>query len=219
MIYKYIGMFSVFSAVVLLVLLIAFGVLGIILIKRKKVIMPRLLLFMVDNLYFPLKSITHFFGINDLIVDRVGVEARNFSEEARFKNVDPKKRMLLLPHCLRHLKCPAKLSPIGGIDCKECGLCIIKELKTRSEDLGYEVVIAPGSGFVKRKIKAMNPEGALCVACYKDLNHVMQSISRKKIPVMGVPLTKDGCVETSVDSKRILEIIDMHQGNTLNPHA
>ncbi len=217
MIYKYIGMFSVFSVVMLLIFLMTFAILGVILVKKRKIFMPRLLLFMVDNLYFPLKGFSRVFGVDDLIVDRVGVEARNFSEQARFKRVDPKKRMLLLPHCLRHLKCPAKLSPIGGIDCKGCGLCIIKDLKVKSEALGYEVVIAPGSGFVKRKIKAMNPEGALCVACYKDLNHVMHSISRRKIPVMGVPLTRDGCVETSVDSSRILDIIDMHKGNTLNP--
>ncbi len=210
MFFKIVGMISVFTIVVSSVSIAISGVLGIVLVRKKRLVMPKLLLFLVDNFYFPLKWFANVFGANEKIVDRLGVETRNFIQYNRFSRVNRGERVLLLPHCLRHPKCSARLDPRGGVACKGCGLCVIKDLKAQADTLGYTVIVAPGSGFVRRKIRDIKPGAALCVACYKDLNHVMQSISRSKIPVQGVPLIKDGCVETAVDMAQLSEAINLH---------
>jgi len=210
MFFKIVGMISVFTIVVSSVSIAMSGVLGIVLVRKKKLVMPELLLFWVDNFYLPLKWFANVFGVNEKIVDRIGVETRNFIQYNRFSRVEQGERILLLPHCLRHLKCSARLDPRGGVTCKGCGRCVIKDIKAQADTLGYTVLVAPGSGFVRRKIKDIRPKAALCVACYKDLNHVMQIISQSKIPVHGVPLIKDGCVGTEVDMAQLSEAINLH---------
>jgi len=59
---------------------------------------------------------------------------------------------------------------------------------------------------VRRIIKAIKPKAALGVACYKDLNRGMQELS-KMCAVLGVPLLKDGCVETKVDAGEIIRMM------------
>ncbi len=112
------------------------------------------------------------------------------------------KKILFLPHCLRSLKCPARLSNIGVL-CVSCGLCTIKDILKLARQKNYLVYIVPGSTFVKRIIKEIKPTYVFGVACYRDLFEVMNALSKKGLPVGGVLLEKDGCVETIVDLEKL----------------
>jgi hypothetical protein len=53
-------------------------------------------------------------------------------------------------------------------------------------------------------VKEKNPDGVFAVACYNDLFHGMNSLSRKNIPIQGQLLMKDGCILTLVDVEELI---------------
>jgi hypothetical protein len=76
-------------------------------------------------------------------------------------------------------------------------------LKDKGEELGYQVFIIPGSTFLKKIIEKNKFKAVLGVACYQDLNLGMMKLS--KFSCQGVPLLRDGCVNTKVDTRAVLE--------------
>jgi hypothetical protein len=181
--------------------------LGILLIKKHKLVLPNLLLFGIDTFYLYLKRFASKFGLGEKIIDLIGIEVRNSLSRDKFAEVKAEDRILVVPQCLRHEKCPARLDSTIGITCKECGMCMIKDLKTEAEKLGYRFYIVPGGRFVERIVKAVRPKAALGVACAKDLNMSMHDLSKIKCLVQGVPLIKDGCVHTEVDIKELVRVM------------
>lgn len=180
-------------------------VLGAVLVKKKKTIFPRFLMFSIDNFYFQFKKLASIFGIRESLVDQIGIDIRNTLSSNAFAGIKAAERILVVPQCLRHPKCPARLDSRQGILCKECGLCVIKELKGEAERLGYGFYAVPGGRFVERIVKTVKPKAALGVACYKDLNMAMHELGRSKFIVQGVPLVKDGCVGTEVNIRELIE--------------
>ncbi|NOZ76892.1 MAG: DUF116 domain-containing protein [Euryarchaeota archaeon] len=204
MFYELIGKLSIVLFVGFVSLLVTSIILGLVLLKKKRLILPRLLLFTMDSFYLQVKGVARMFGLSDRIVDQMGIEVRNSLSQERFSRVEPQDRILVVPQCLRHIKCPARLDSAVGVTCKECGLCIIKDLKKEAERLGYGFYIVPGGSFVERIVQRVRPKAALGVACHKDLNMAMHGLSRGKCIVQGVSLTKDGCIQTEVNFQELL---------------
>jgi hypothetical protein len=107
---------------------------------------------------------------------------------------------------LRSPKCEAKLDATG-LHCTDCSRCVIGVLKDKAEDKGYNVFIIPGSTFLKKIAKENKFKAVLGVACYQDLNLAMMKLS--KFHCQGVPLLKDGCVCTKVDTRAVLSKMDI----------
>src|SRR5262249_20269032 len=62
----------------------------------------------------------------------------------QLQHVDFKRRLLLLPHCLKHAEgCPADYDEFG-LDCKKCGACSVADFKVKAEELGYKVLVSEG---------------------------------------------------------------------------
>jgi hypothetical protein len=205
MIYEFIGKVSVIAVLGLLILILISIGLGILLVKKGKLVLPNVLLFTVDTFYLQVKRVAGLFGLSDNIVDQMGIEVRNSLGLQEFSGIPASDRIMVVPQCLRHIKCPARLDSSIGVACKECGLCIIKDLKIEAERLGYTFFIVPGGSFVERIVKEVRPKAALGVACFKDLNIAMYGLSKFKCIVQGVALTKDGCVETEVNPTDVLK--------------
>ncbi|XRO76075.1 DUF116 domain-containing protein [Methanocaldococcus sp. 28A] len=175
-------------------------IIGYVLLKKNKLIFPNLALFLMDNLYSILLKIFLLIGTEDTFY-RVGIEFYNKYYEDKFKKTE--KRVLILPHCLRDTKCPAKLTP-KGVECIFCNRCKIGDIIKVAEEKGYKVYIVPGSTFLKRILKEVRPEGVFGVACNRDLFYGMNSLSRKGIPSQGQPLLRDGCINTLVDVDELI---------------
>jgi hypothetical protein len=201
--YALIGKILVFLFVFLFITSVISLLLGFVLLRKGVMILPRFMLWVIDSLYFLLKRMVKFFGLSDKFVDEVGIEIRNRIYEKSFETSAPDKRILVFPQCLRSPKCPAPLTQYG-IQCKECGRCVIGNIKKEAEAQGYKVYIVPGGSFVKRIVKKDIPSAALGVACGYELNYSMMEVSRH-CPVQGVPLLKDGCYCTKVDEELVLE--------------
>jgi hypothetical protein len=209
MFYEMVGKFTIFFLLGLTVLLFTGLLLGFLLVKKKRLILPRLLLFTIDTFYFHMKKLAKKFGMGERIVDQIGIEVRNYLNEKPFSRVASKDRILVVPQCLRHAKCPARLDSRVGITCKKCGKCIVGDLKIEAERMGYGFYIVPGGRFVERIVRKVKPKAALGVACPKDLNIAMHDLAKTPCVVQGVPLIRDGCFQTEVDLKELLRRMKM----------
>ena len=200
--YQIFGQIVFVIVLVILALLSVTLILGKLLLKEDKLVFPRLLLFTIDMFYGLFKKFSENVGVDAKIVDQIGVEVRNNVNEKHFKKLEPEDKILVLPHCLRHTDCEAKLES-SGLVCKDCNRCVIGVLKTKGEDMGFKVFIIPGSTFLKKILEKNDFKAVLGVACYQDLNLSMMKLS--KFSCQGVPLLKDGCINTKVDAKAVLE--------------
>ena len=200
--YMIFGQIVFIAGIFILSLLSVTLILGRILIKQERLIFPKLLLFTIDVFYGLFKKFAGNVGLDEKIVDQIGVEVRNKVNEKSFNQIDNNDKILVLPHCLRNPKCEAKLDSTG-LHCTDCNRCVIGVLKNKAEDKGYGVFIIPGSTFLKKIAQKNKFKAVLGVACYQDLNLAMMHLS--KFHCQGVPLLKDGCVCTKVDIRAVLD--------------
>ena len=200
--YQIFGQMVFLAGILIVSLLLLTLILGKLLIKQDRLIFPKVLLFTIDLFYGPFKKFSGMIGLDETIVDHIGVEVRNKVNEQEFQSIDPQDKLLILPHCLRNPHCKAKLEP-SGLVCVNCKKCVIGNLKQNAEEMGYKVFVIPGSTFLKKIVEQNHFKAVLGVACYQDLNLSMMKLS--KFSPQGVVLSRDGCFKTKVDTKAVLE--------------
>lgn len=203
--YMFLGQLVVFLVLIIIILIVIFLILALIMAKRNQVKFPRFLLYIVDLLYSPLKTIAQFLNLDDNLIDDIAIKVRNDLNKEQYKKIPADKTLIFLPHCLRHKDCPATLQK-EGLNCTECGLCSIGVIKKKAEPLGYKLYIVPGSSFVKKIVMENKFQSVLGVACHEDLNQMMMLLS--DFYPQGVLLEKTGCFETKVNIKKVFEKID-----------
>ncbi|MEM6329687.1 MAG: polyprenyl synthetase family protein [Planctomycetota bacterium] len=125
--------------------------------------------------------------------------------------VPPERRLLLLPHCLKHAEgCPADYDEFG-LDCRRCGACSIADYRTVAEDMGYKVLVAEGSPIVMKIIVSGYIDAIVGVACLNVLEKAIDKVLLAGIPCMAVPLLSSDCRNTSVDEEWVSEFIQLRQ--------
>ncbi len=200
--YELLGKIFILIAFVALIVLGIALLLGAYSFKKKKILFPNFILFILYLFYGPAKWICRVFGIKDTIVDEILVEVRNAVMLDKFKEIK-KRRVIFLPQCLRHPDCKARCDPLLGYECKICGKCEIGTICKEAKKRGFEVYVIPGGSFVKKIIKERQPESCIGVACYPELSESMQGASPFMI-VQGISLLKDGCYNTKVDVDEVI---------------
>ena len=158
----------------------------------------------LDFFYLPIKAIFQKYS-DTRKLEQWMVSLKNMANKSAFKKT--KHRLLLAPHCMRSLDCPAA-STMFGIECVSCGKCIFSKIKTDAEKYNYTLYIVAGSSYVRHIIKKESADGALLLACHYELNKVMRSLKRKNITTYGVPLLNDGCYATKVDYNKMIEVME-----------
>ena len=114
-------------------------------------------------------------------------------------SIDFKRRLLLLPHCLKHAEgCPADYDEFG-LDCRKCGACSVADFKTKAEDLGYKVLVSEGTPIVLKIIVSGHVDAIVGVACLNVLEKAIDKILLAGIPCVAAPLLSSNCRSTSVD--------------------
>ncbi len=204
MMYELLGKIIVYSVWIAVVLVALSLLVGYIALKRR-VILYSFSADILDFFYMPLKTIYARFG-NTKKLDAIMVGLKNMANKKKYMKT--KKRILLAPHCLRSLDCPAS-SARDGIQCKSCGKCLFTNIKKTTESLGIRLYILTGSSAVKYVVKREKFDGVLLLACNYELNKVMRSLAPLDVPVYGVPLTKDGCYNTKTNVKALYRAMKM----------
>ena len=203
--YMFVGQLVVFLIVIIAILIIVFLILALFMAKKNQIKFPRFLLYIVDLLYSPLKTIAQFLNLDDHLIDDIAIKVRNDLNKEQYRKIPADRTLIFLPHCLRHKDCPATLQK-EGLNCTECGLCSIGVIKKKAEPMGYKLYIVPGSSFVKKIVMENKFQTVLGVACHEDLNQMMMLLS--DFYPQGVLLEKTGCFETKVNVKKVFEKID-----------
>jgi len=125
--------------------------------------------------------------------------------------VPPSRRLLLLPHCLKHAEgCPADYDQFG-LDCKQCGACSIADFRTEAEEMGYKVLVAEGSPIVMKIIISGYVDAIVGVACLNVLEKAIDKVLLAGVPCMAVPLLSSDCRNTSVDEDWVQAMIRLRQ--------
>lgn len=135
----------------------------------------------------------------------------NFFWKQQFLAIPFNRRMLLLPHCLKHAEgCPAEYTQFG-LDCERCGACSIADYKVRAEQLGYRVLVAEGSPVVLRIIVSGYIDGILGVACLNVLEKAIDKVLIAGVPSYAVPLHSGDCLNTTLDQAWVWEVLDKYE--------
>lgn len=135
----------------------------------------------------------------------------NFFWKQQFLAIPFNRRMLLLPHCLKHAAgCPAEYTQFG-LDCERCGACSIADYKVRAEQLGYKVLVAEGSPVVLKIIVSGYIDGILGVACLNVLEKAIDKVLIAGVPSYAVPLHSGDCLNTTLDEAWVWDVLDKYE--------
>lgn len=135
----------------------------------------------------------------------------NFFWKQQFLTIPFHRRMLLLPHCLKHAAgCPADYDEFG-LDCEKCGACSIADYKTRAEQLGYKVLVAEGSPIVLKIIVSGHIDGILGVACLNVLEKAIDKVLIAGVPSYAVPLHSGDCKSTTLDESWVWDVLEQYE--------
>jgi hypothetical protein len=71
--------------------------------------------------------------------------------------------------------------------------------------MGFRLFIVPGDRFAKRLAERYAVDAAIGVACPAELSMALLAGMKMGVPSAGVPLSRDGCFETDVDTEAVKE--------------
>lgn len=135
----------------------------------------------------------------------------NFFWKRQLMAIPFERRMLLLPHCLKHAEgCPADYDEFG-LDCETCGACSIADYKVRAEQLGYKVLVAEGSPIVLKIIVEGYIDGIVGVACLNVLEKAIDKVLIAGVPSYAVPLHSGDCKNTTLDEAWVWDVLEKYE--------
>ncbi len=135
----------------------------------------------------------------------------NFFWKRQFLATPFERRMLLLPHCLKHAEgCPADYDEFG-LDCERCGACSIADYKVKAEKLGYKVLVAEGSPIVLKIIVSGYIDGILGVACLNVLEKAIDKVLIAGVPSYAIPLHSGDCKNTTLDEAWVWDVLEKYE--------
>ncbi len=148
-------------------------------------------------------------GLEDQYLGFAMVCLSNEFWREQVSDIDFKRRLMLMPHCLKHAEgCPADYDEFG-LDCRKCGACSIADFKGKAEDLGYKVLVSEGTPIVLKIIVSGHVDAIVGVACLNVLEKALDKVLLTGVPCVAVPLLSSNCRSTSVDEDWVTELIDL----------
>jgi geranylgeranyl pyrophosphate synthase len=163
-----------------------------------------------QNLQALAEALLRQMGLGEQYLGFTMVALTNEFWREQVQAVDFKRRLLLLPHCLKHAEgCPADYDEFG-LDCKKCGACSVADFKGKAEDLGYKVLVSEGTPIVLKIIVSGHVDAIVGVACLNVLEKALDKVLLAGVPCVAAPLLSSNCRSTSVDDDWVSELIDLH---------
>jgi hypothetical protein len=119
-------------------------------------------------------------------------------------------RLILVPQCLRSTTACRAEERKHEYVCAQCGGCKIGEISRRAGDLGYtDVKILKGGSALTRLLEEIRPKAVLGIACSGEGLIGILACERAGVPVICVPLLKDGCADTDVDLSDVAGVLEV----------
>ncbi len=158
-----------------------------------------------DELEAAARGLVGRLGLSTAYVGFAMVAVNNEFWRDQFASVPACRRLLLLPHCLRHVTDCRGSYDASGLTCVECGACALGQLKAEAEALGYTVLIAEGTPAVVEALARGRGDAILGMACLDSLERAFARVSELGIPNVAVPLLTNGCVTTTAEVDVLLD--------------
>ncbi|MBQ8070522.1 MAG: polyprenyl synthetase family protein [Bacteroidales bacterium] len=137
------------------------------------------------------------------------VEVHNRVWRGTLASIPRERRLLLLPKCLRSsTKCQAEVDEIGLL-CHGCGSCCIPLIQDTADSFGTTSIVAEGFTSAVSLIKAGVVDAVIGVSCLDSLEKAFPLLINNAVPGVAVPLNRDGCIDTDVDSTYVKELLRM----------
>jgi len=207
-VFMVLGIILLLAVVIWLIFTIVLGILVSISIKKKKMYFPKVFRSYLMFMEGAVRVVCQILGVDSRQLLSFLILIDNEMNTKTFIHVPVEKRVVFLPHCLRSSECPARLSP-DGIKCISCGKCALGQVIPVLNDAGYKTFIIPGSTFIKRMVKKYHPEAMIGVGCLFEVKEGLEMGRKISLATMGVVNETDGCVETTMDIDRLLEIASL----------
>jgi geranylgeranyl diphosphate synthase, type II len=129
----------------------------------------------------------------------------------QFVSIPFHKRILLLPHCLKHVEACSAHYDEFGLHCEDCGACSIGDFKIKAEKLGYKIMVAEGTPIVLKVIVSGYVDGILGIACLNVLEKAFEKVVQSGVPAYAIPLHSSNCKSTTVDNDWVMEVLETYQ--------
>src|SRR5215831_8094674 len=140
-----------------------------------------------------------------------GVMLGNGFWKEQFVSIPFNKRILLLPHCLKHVEACSAHYDEFGLHCEDCGACSIGDFKMKAEKLGYKIMVAEGTPIVLKVIVSGYIDGILGIACLNVLEKAFEKVVQSGVPAYAIPLHSSNCKSTTVDNDWVMEVLETYQ--------
>src|SRR5215831_13962892 len=140
-----------------------------------------------------------------------GVMLGNGFWKEQFVSIPFNKRILLLPHCLKHVEACSAHYDEFGLHCEDCGACSIGDFKVKAEKLGYKIMVAEGTPIVLKVIVSGYVDGILGIACLNVLEKAFEKVVQSGVPAYAIPLHSSNCKSTTVDNEWVMEVLETYQ--------
>lgn len=148
-------------------------------------------------------KIMKLFNLSEEEATKLLIRAKSELRKQQVKQA--RKKIVLLPQCLRNQKCKAPLTE-EGFACNGCELdCKIKKIKEFTSLPSY---ILPGGSMVAKIVAKEKPGAVIGIACFKEVDLGMSECEKIGLPSVGVTLLKDGCVNTLVDFNEVKQLLE-----------
>ncbi len=155
------------------------------------------------------KTFCKDYDVDEKYLEYVAILMNNELWRETLAAIPYNRRLLLLPKCLRvEAHCPAPFDEFGLL-CKKCGMCSIQDLQTEAEKLGYAVLVAEGSPIVMAIIETGKIDAIVGVSCISVLERAFPYMEAGAVPGVAIPLLQDDCLDTTVDTEWIWDVIHL----------
>ncbi|WP_066638754.1 DUF116 domain-containing protein [Desulfolucanica intricata] len=202
------GLVAVVAGAVLLAL---FGICGMLItIYWSKTVRPlQIPIHVAVNLLFPIVlTLGQIFHIDKDRIKSSFIEVNNNLVRAKHLIVNPRRLLLLVPHCLQNSDCPYKIT-VDINNCRRCGKCAVSDLLKLRDKYGVILGMATGGTLARKFVRQYYPEAIVAVACERDLTSGIQDVN--PIPVLGVTNERPNgpCFNTNISITRVEEAIQL----------
>lgn len=206
--------------VILAIILVAFGVGGIVLtIWLAQTIKPlQPLMRVAMHILFPFAiGLGRIFKIDVDKIKNSFIEVNNELVRTGQITLRPQEILVLAPHCLQDNNCPHKVTNDIN-NCRRCGKCTVSNLLELRDEYGVRVGVATGGTLARKYVKEYRPKAIVAIACERDLSSGIQDCS--PIPVLGVLNERPfgPCFNTRVSIPGVRKAIEFFLDGKCNQH-
>lgn len=145
-----------------------------------------------------------------IVEDLVDVYMDNIINFDKVKKAHQK--VLLIPHCCRkHMdsKCKARFDPeCSSYFCRACSKdCMANKATQLANGKGYIPYILPGGSCITKLMKNVSCDAIVGIACGEEIKLGKSFLNGRGIPVVGIPLTKNGCSATEFNLANLKKLM------------